>query len=333
MDAILQLGIELIIFLQSLGEWLLLPMKAFTFMGNEEFYLIVAPVIFWCFDTSLGLRVGLMLMTSSVFNTALKYTFHGPRPYWISDKVQAFSVESSFGAPSGHAMNAVTVWGRLAAGLQRKWFWWVAVIIVFFISISRLYLAVHFPHDTLLGWLFGALLLWGVLVFEKRFTPRLAKMSLTEKILWAFGASLVLLLIGAVSALLLSVKNWQIPSSWITLALQATPGSEPPNPLSLEGLFTSTGTFFGLCLGAIYLFNRGGFETRGPIWQLSLRFLVGLIGVLAIRYGLGALFPEGNSLLSYFLRYVRYAIVGAWVTGGAPFVFIHLKLTKSKSGR
>lgn len=331
MDSILQLGIDLILFLQSLGEWLLLPMKTFTFMGNEEFFLFIAPLIFWCVDTGLGLRVGLALMVSSGLNAALKFAFHGPRPYWYSTEVQTYSAEASFGAPSGHAMNSTTIWGRLAVGVRRKWFWWVAIALIFLIGVSRLYLAVHFPHDVLLGWLFGALLLLGLLALEKRLTPRIMRMRPTEKILWAFGASLVMILIGAGTALLITAINWQMPADWVTKAIQAVPGGEPPNPFSLDGLITSAGAFFGLALGAIFLFDRGGFETRGPAWQLVLRFLVGLAGVMAIRYGLKAIFPEGEALLPYFLRYVRYAAIGVWVTGGAPFVFICFKLAKSKN--
>ena len=330
MESILQLGIDLILFLQSLGEWLQAPMKALSFLGTEEFFMFIAPFIFWCVDTGLGLRVGLALMTSSCLNAALKFAFHMPRPYWYSTEVHAYSAEVSFGAPSGHAMNSTTIWGRLAVGLKRKWFWWIAIALIFLIGVSRLYLAVHFPHDVLLGWLFGVLLLWGWLALEKRLTPRLAKMRSTEKILWAFGVSLVLILIGAGTALLLNVFKWQMPADWVTKALQATSGGEPPNPLSLDGLISSAGAFFGLALGAVYLFERGGFETRGPAWQLALRFLVGLVGVFAIRYGLKAIFPEGESLLPYLLRYVRYAAIGAWVTGGAPFVFMRLKLAQPK---
>jgi hypothetical protein len=46
MGAILALGIAIVLFLQSLGGGLIGPMKLFTFMGNEEFYLFVAPAIF-----------------------------------------------------------------------------------------------------------------------------------------------------------------------------------------------------------------------------------------------------------------------------------------------
>jgi hypothetical protein len=48
--------IPIILYIQSLGAWLATPMKLLSFLGTEEFFLLVAPAIYWCFDTTLGLR-------------------------------------------------------------------------------------------------------------------------------------------------------------------------------------------------------------------------------------------------------------------------------------
>jgi hypothetical protein len=75
MEAILNLGVQIVLLLQSLGGWLIGPMKFFSFLGNEEFFLLVAPALFWCIDASLGLRIGLALMVSNGVNTSLKLAF------------------------------------------------------------------------------------------------------------------------------------------------------------------------------------------------------------------------------------------------------------------
>ena len=75
MDAIWDSGNEFILFLQSLGEWLTPPMEFFTFLGNEYFYLFVAPLIFWCIDMKLGLRLGLRLMVCATTNQVIKMVF------------------------------------------------------------------------------------------------------------------------------------------------------------------------------------------------------------------------------------------------------------------
>ena len=59
-----------------------------------------------------------------------------------------------------------------------------------------------------------------------------------------------------------------------------------------------------------------------------MRFLLGVVGVLIIRYGLKFVFPDGDTVPAYFFRYLRYAVIGFWVTGGAPWAFIRLKLAE-----
>ncbi|HTX78503.1 MAG TPA: phosphatase PAP2 family protein, partial [Longilinea sp.] len=107
--------IPVTLFLQSLGTWLTLPMKVFTFFGTEEFFFLFMPILFWCVDTALGARMGMILIFGSSVNSAIKLVFHGARPYWFDTRVKALSTETSFGFPSGHAQTAASVWGRLAA--------------------------------------------------------------------------------------------------------------------------------------------------------------------------------------------------------------------------
>ncbi len=56
MDYFYHLQITFIHLFQSLGDWLILPMKFFTFLGKEEFYLLIMPAIYWCINPALGLR-------------------------------------------------------------------------------------------------------------------------------------------------------------------------------------------------------------------------------------------------------------------------------------
>ena len=63
---------------------------------------------------------------------------------------------------------------------------------------------------------------------------------------------------------------------------------------------------------------------RNP--QPALRYVVGLIGVLILWRGLALFLPDNADLISYVLRYVRYTLVGFWVSGGAPWLFFRFKL-------
>lgn len=326
MQGIWDSGIQLILSIQSLGGWLEAPMQFFSFLGTEDFFMLVLPVLFWCLDNSLGVKVGLILLTGSTINDFFKLALHGPRPYWYSPRVHGYAAESSFGVPSGHSSSAVEVWGMLAANLKRNWAWVVAVLIIFAIGFSRMFLGVHFPHDVLTGWLLGAIVLWLTLRLWNPVAGWLKQRTTLEQILAGLGFSLLLVL-PSILAVAFSA-GWQMPAAWLENAAAAVPGAEPPDPTSLEGPISNAGTLFGLAVGLALLARSGGFQTRGIWWKQVLRLVVGIAGVLAIRYGLKAVFPEGVTLLPLALRYVRYALIGAWVAGAAPWLFIRMKLAE-----
>lgn len=99
------------------------------------------------------------------------------------------------------------------------------------------------------------------------------------------------------------------------------------SPFSFEGLLTTTGAFFGLGLGVILLYQTGWFRVDGPAWKRILRYLVGLIGVLALYLGLDSIFPDDLSVIAYILRFVRYFLIGLWISFGAPKIFEWVKLS------
>lgn len=311
-------------FLQNMGSWLTLPMKFFSFLWKEEFIMILLPAIYWCWDAALGFRVGAVLMLGNSVNAILKLVFHAPRPYWINPEVKAFATESSFGMPSGHAQNATLLWGRLACAIRRRWVTVAFVAIIFFIGISRIYLGVHFLTDVVAGWLIGAALLWIVMRLEKPVAAWLGAKPVAVQVVWALLSALTVILLGVIARVALA--NWQIPEAWITTANLQSP-DEPINPLNIDGLITAAGTWWGMAAGYAWYSRRyGRFDTGGEWNKRGLRFAFGLIVVLVLWYGLGQLFPRNEDLISFTLRFIRYALVGAWVSAGAPWLFVRLKL-------
>lgn len=321
---LMDLGIKLIIMLQNLGAWLEAPMKFFSFLGQEEFFLFIMPVLYWSIDASLGLRIGLMLMFSNAVNSALKLAFHSPRPFYYTDEVRALAVETSFGIPSGHAQNAAAMWGLLAASLKKRWVTALMVLLIFLIGLSRLYLGVHFPTDVLVGWAIGGLLVWAFVRFEEPVKSWLKSRPLSAQSGAIFTVSGLMIL--AVVLIRMSLGAWTVPQVWLNNAAQAFPTGPAPDPLNLEGIFTVSGAFFGLALGAAYLYSRHGFHTGGSGMQRFLRFAIGLVGVMALRFGLGAIFPEGESVLALSLRYLRYTLIGLWISALAPILFFRFGL-------
>ena len=109
---------------------------------------------------------------SALLNLAAKNYFARTRPaLWLS-----IVPETTFSFPSGHAMGSATLGAALILLCWRtRWRWPVAVAMVAFValvSVSRVYLGVHYPSDILAGW--TAATAWVVgsyLLVERRAPP------------------------------------------------------------------------------------------------------------------------------------------------------------------
>ena len=328
MELIFDLGIEVTLLAQSIGDWALPFMLFLSYLGNAGFYLVVILIILWCFDTNLGLRIGLLLMISVCLNTALKAAFHSPRPYWTDSRVSAFAAETNFGNPSGHSQNAVIFWGMISYHFKKVWLWIPSIIIIFLIGFSRIYLGVHYLHDVLIGWLIGAILLTAYILFEAPITRWIRRASSFHLVLGAIIASWLLLIPSILAEIRLN--EWHLPQEWIEMAAQNAIGSEIITPTSFfEEAVIGSGVFLGLAIGAIHMQAHGNFKVGGKFIKRFIRLIVGVFGLALIFLGIQFFSPTGDGLVTYIYLYFGYALIGFWITGLAPRLFIMFNLASS----
>ena len=302
-------------FLQALGVWLVTFMRVITMLGDEEFYVLLLPILYWSFDQMVGLRVGMMLLLSNGFNTFFKFLFRTPRPYWVSDSVTNHLHESSFGLPSGHAQNAAAIWGWLAVEIKKRWFTIVMVVLILLIGVSRLVLGVHFLGDMLFGWLVGGLLVWAFSAWFKKVGQWIEAQSFGAKLglVAASTAALMLLVLGAYW--IAGGPTWVMDPEWAARAGDAM-------PFNLDGTFTLGGTWLGFLGGFVILSEmKGCFLANEGGWRRLVRFLIGFVGVMILYFGLGQVFPRGANFASYALRFLRYTLVGLWISWIGPLLF------------
>jgi undecaprenyl-diphosphatase len=95
----------------------------------------------------------------------LKFLLTRPRPAFFPPLV----VESGFSFPSGHVTASIAVFGFLAVLLWRgRRYGWAILLgaLIPIVAISRIYLGVHYPSDTLGSIIFASL--WLIVVFSVR---------------------------------------------------------------------------------------------------------------------------------------------------------------------
>jgi glycerophosphoryl diester phosphodiesterase/membrane-associated phospholipid phosphatase len=302
--------------LQDGPAWLTTLMHLVTFLGDEEFYLLGFPVLYWAISRRLGIRLGVMLLLTAGINSIGKLVPASPRPAFLDPTLERVP-EATFGIPSGHSQNGAAIWGLLAASLRRWWATVGAVALIAAIGWSRIHLGAHFLEDVLIGWTLGAVLLGLYLWLEAPVRRWLARQRPAEQVLAGFVASLALIAPGVL--LSARLRGWRF--DWPGLIdVEAAIGP--------SAVVTPAATLFGLAVGLVLLRRGGGFESDGPLLQRVLRVLAGLVGVVVLWQGLGAVFPGGEDALALVLRYVRYALVGAWVGGVAPLLFVRFGLAR-----
>ena len=323
MEYLTQFLIPVAIWFQGVPGLVISFMKGITFLGNTEFYLLFMPLLFWCLDITLGMRIGVLLLISGGLSSLLKFGFHSPRPFWVSSQVKGLAEGPSFGFPSGHAQNAAGIWGLFATSRKNLWIKYAAILLIILIGLSRLILGVHYLHDVIVGWLVGGILLFTFIKLEPGVIKWFKQNPVWKQIMVLVFVTAMFILIALPFAPPFNPPD--VDPTWIENAGQEI------DPYSYDELLTTSGSLFGLGLGIIFLNQRGSFTREGTPWQLILRYLVGITGVLALYLGLGLFFPDGRTLIAYILRFFRYSLIGFWISFAAPQVFAWMKLTKIKS--
>lgn len=322
MQTVWDWGVALIVMMQAVGDEVAIFWRAVSVLGDEVFFLLLIPFLFWCVSPRASIRVGLVLLLGTAINSFFKLALAGPRPYWYSAEVRAFTAESSFGLPSAHAQNTAGVWGALASLIARPWAWGVALLLAFLVGISRMALGVHFPTDVLVGWLLGMLTLAAYLRWSDALWRWLQGFSLEAQVGLSFAFSLLLVIFAALPSLL---GSHELPTAWVQQAALAQPDATI-HPWSTENAVTVGGTWFGFTAGLLLLMQQGGFQASGPWGQRAARFALGIVVVVLLWAGLGAIFPRDESLVAAGLRYLRYTLISFWIAFGAPLLFRRIGL-------
>ncbi|UCG06434.1 MAG: phosphatase PAP2 family protein [Desulfobacterales bacterium] len=296
METLLDWGIHVVLGFQQFSPTFDVFFKSLTFLGNEEFFLLFLPLIYWCIDRRTGVRLLFLLLFSVFIYSAAKVFLNQPRPFQYDSRVKQIVGAHGGGLPSGHTQNTVVLWGYLAYRFRQKIFWMITGFLIIGVPLSRIYLGVHFPTDIIGGYLLGILLLFGFIWLVPRAEAWMAGKGFKWQLGMAFIVPLVLIFI--------------------------SPGAD-------RECLTAGSTLWGVAVGVVLERRWLRYSAAGLWWQKILRFLVGMVLLfglwMGLRLGFQALEPD------YIFRVIRYALVGLGSSVGAPWLFMRIHLADTQA--
>jgi membrane-associated phospholipid phosphatase len=260
----------------------------FTLLGEDIFYIVLIATIYWCFHKKGGVAVAYLMLFGFYINYFFKMLFNMDRPpdaYRIINKG-----DISHGFPSGHAQSSTTFWTYAALKTRRKILYIVSPLMIAMISLSRIYLGVHYPGDVIGGIMIGLVFTLIFYFAYPHVTRSLQKISLGVGQLIVPALALVL----------------------FTLSLLIFPDTTRDDPA------TVCGALFGFSVGLAFESRYVDFSTdKMDNKKRVVRLLIGLIVVGVLYVGLAPVLPSAN----VFTKFARYTVITFAAAFIVPLVF------------
>ena len=163
MDIDILLGLQ--DFRNGTGAFLAGFLSKMTWLGEMSTVIVIMALIYWCISKDFGTYLMMGWSGNRLVNGVLKVTVCAYRP-WIRDARivpygDSMTTATGYSFPSGHTMNAASVYGGGAVRKDLPQATRVLLgITVLLVAFSRNFLGVHTPQDVLVGIVAGTLVMF-----------------------------------------------------------------------------------------------------------------------------------------------------------------------------
>ena len=275
------------------APWLAAILSSFTYFGGEATVFAVSLFLLWCVDKREGFYVLSVGFLGTVVNQTLKILCRVPRP-WVRDPdftiwENARAEATGYSFPSGHAQNAVGVYGSLTLWHRKSKAARIGFpLLCLIVPFSRLFLGVHTPADVLCGVGCALLLVFAVYPVFSRDRGRRAL------VVWV-GFFLFVSL-----AFLLFTLLFPFPAD-----------TDPTNLAEAQkNGWTLVGTVAAMLLFTLIEPRYINYKTEAPLPAQIVKLVGGLAVALGLKAGLKPLFALlfGAALFPHAIRYFLVVI-------------------------
>lgn len=133
-------------------------------LDSHYFLFIVVPIV-WAYREKIGARLLYAILISSFLNGIFKKFFMQPRPFQIDPSLFMINL-TDYGFPSGAAEKSIIYAAFFIKYIKRRWLAiFLGINVIFWLSISRIYLGLHFPSDIVGGWVVGIFIIFIVFIY------------------------------------------------------------------------------------------------------------------------------------------------------------------------
>jgi len=293
-------------FREGVGACLTDFFQKMSFIGEMNVVLIIIGAIYWCVNKEFGNYLLMGWSGNRVVNGLLKVSVCAYRP-WIRDariipNSEAMATATGYSFPSGHSVNAASLYGGAALRKELSRALRIALwLIVIFIAFSRNFLGVHTPQDILVGVGSGLLVMW--------LTGKLLKWVEThpEKDILVMCLGIA---IAAAVAVFAALKPY--PEDYDAAGNLLVNGAKMAND-TYKGVGWCIGFFAGWVLERRFV----GFSTDVPMGTRATRLVTGLLSYYAVSLIIAPLLKgwipgAGGTIVSCFLQMFYVSFLFPW---------------------
>lgn len=177
-----------------------------------EYFIALLVVLLWTLVSwRWGARFFWYAMVVVMVMRILKYLCWMPRPCQLIPELGVLCTAAP-GMPSGAAIIAVAFPGFFIYSFPSRWSWTLGVIFGALLSLSRIYLGIHFVSDVLGGWLVGGVLIWSYIRFNKSIEVFVAQLNSMQ--IMVLGTS-----IGLIFGVLTTHKPFDVTPSIVGMSM------------------------------------------------------------------------------------------------------------------
>lgn len=290
------------------GFFLVDFMKKMTFFGELNTTLVILAIIYWCISKDLGTYLMMGWSGNRIANGFMKITVCAYRP-WIRDSRiiphgDAITTATGYSFPSGHSMNAGTVFGGTAMYGKNfsKPLKIMLYLIVVLVALSRTFLGVHTPQDVLVGMASSLLVMWLTL----KLTRWIAEKPEKDKLVACIGFVLAIAL-----GLYATLKSY--PVDYDSNGKIIVEGAKMANDT-----FKAVGWVSAFLTGWILERRFVGFSTDISKERRFSRGIFGIMGYYAVTFVLNTLLKKwipgpAGTILTCFLQMFYITFLFPWI--------------------